>query len=105
MNIRNGIENSNLTRGATSLPEANPTVRTSTGASSTVSSAVGAGNDQAHLSAAAAHLSQALPASGVNSDVRTALVQRVQGALADGTYQVPASAVADKVMQSMFTHE
>ncbi len=105
MNIRNGIENSNLTRGATSLPQANQSVRSSTGASSALSSAVAAGNDQAHLSAVAAHLSQALPANGVSSDVRTALVQRVQGALVDGTYQVPASAVADKVMQSMFTHE
>lgn len=105
MNIRNGVENSNLTRGATSLPDANPAVRSSTGASTASSSALGAGNDQAHLSAAAAHLAQAMPASGTTSDVRTALVQRVQSALTDGSYHVPASAVAEKVMQSMLTNE
>ncbi len=104
MNIRNGIENSNLTRAATSLPD--PAVRSSTGASSAQSSsAIGAGSDQAHLSSAAAHLAAAMPASGVNGDVRTQLVQRVQSALANGAYHVPASSVADKVMQSMLANE
>lgn len=56
-----------------------------------------AGADQATLSAAA---SLAAHASSV-SDVRTEKVAEVQQALAAGTYNVPSSAVAGKMIDHM----
>jgi negative regulator of flagellin synthesis FlgM len=62
--------------------------------------AVGAsalGADHATLSSAASEMSQAAGEDGVRMEKVTA----VQAALADGTYSVPASAVASKVIDSM----
>ena len=100
MNIRNGIENSNLTRASGAAAAA--VTRTPQSAGVATSNGA-AGNDQARLSATAAQLAQALP--GSNAEVRTGLVQRVQSALAAGTYQVPASQVADRLMQSMMVND
>jgi flagellar biosynthesis anti-sigma factor FlgM len=102
MNISNGIENLNLTRasGAVADAGARGAVAPSTPAPGGVT-----GNDQAYVSAVATQLSQALPVGGTNSDVRTGLVQRVQSALATGAYQVSASKVADKMMQSMMVND
>lgn len=104
MNIRNGIENSNLTRASGAAGEVAGVARPSQAAGVRDGSAP-AGNDQARVSAAATQLSQTLPADGGSSDVRTAVVQRVQSALAAGTYNVSASQVAGKLMQSMMVGE
>ena len=55
------------------------------------------GNDQATLSAAASVAAQ----TGPDADVRMDKVTQVQQALAAGTYQVPSSAVAEKMITQM----
>lgn len=64
--------------------------------------------DHADLSASGLAAAQgAVPAAATsatdlsNSDVRMGLVNSVQAALQTGTYNVPASDVADRIMQSM----
>lgn len=57
----------------------------------------GSGTDQATLSTAASVAAQAAP----DSDVRMDKVAEVQQALAAGTYNVPASAVADRMISQM----
>jgi negative regulator of flagellin synthesis FlgM len=59
------------------------------------------GSDSATLSSAGSEVS--LTAS--DSSVRTDKVVSVQAALASGTYDVPASAVATKVVDSMLVSE
>jgi negative regulator of flagellin synthesis FlgM len=54
------------------------------------------GGDKATVSALGAEVAQAS-----DSDVRLDKVASVQSTLAEGTYQVPASAVAGKVVDSM----
>lgn len=56
-----------------------------------------AGVDQASLSSTAALVAQALS----ESDVRTDKVASLQQSIAAGTYNVPASAVADKLMSAL----
>jgi negative regulator of flagellin synthesis FlgM len=56
-----------------------------------------AGTDQATLSAAASVASSSAP----DSDVRMDKVAEVQAALASGTYDVPAAAVAGKMIDQM----
>jgi negative regulator of flagellin synthesis FlgM len=56
-----------------------------------------AARDQAHLSTAA----NLVNASVAMSDVRTEKVAVIQAALADGSYQVKASDVADKLIDYM----
>ena len=60
-------------------------------------SGAGSGADEATLSTAASAAAQAAP----DSDVRMDKVTEVQQALAAGTYNVPASAVADKMINQM----
>ncbi len=55
------------------------------------------GGDQATLSLAGTEVSQSASLAGVRTDK----VASIQQALAAGTYSVPASAVADKVMDVM----
>jgi negative regulator of flagellin synthesis FlgM len=57
----------------------------------------GSTTDQATLSTAASAAAQAAP----DADVRMEKVAEVQQALAAGTYNVPASAVADKMISQM----
>jgi flagellar biosynthesis anti-sigma factor FlgM len=59
--------------------------------------AAGSAADEATLSTAASAAAQAAP----DSDVRMEKVTEIQQALAAGTYNVPASAVADKMMSQM----
>jgi negative regulator of flagellin synthesis FlgM len=54
-------------------------------------------SDRATVSSAGSEVSSAL----ADSDVRTDKVAEVQAALAAGTYNVPASAVASKMVDSM----
>lgn len=56
-----------------------------------------AGGDEATLSAAASVAAAAAP----DSDVRMAKVTAIQQAVASGTYSVPASEVAAKMIDSM----
>jgi negative regulator of flagellin synthesis FlgM len=58
---------------------------------------VGLGSDQATLSSAASEVSEAAGGDGVRWDK----VAQIQSALASGTYSVPASAVASRVVDSM----
>jgi negative regulator of flagellin synthesis FlgM len=53
--------------------------------------------DQANLSSASGIVSQALE----SSDTRTAKVSALQQAIADGSYTVSSSDVADKIIQSL----
>jgi negative regulator of flagellin synthesis FlgM len=53
--------------------------------------------DRATLSAAGAGISQSAP----DADVRLEKVTAIQQALADGTYNIPASAVASKMVDAM----
>jgi negative regulator of flagellin synthesis FlgM len=57
----------------------------------------GSGADQATLSTAASAAAQAAP----DADVRMEKVAEIQQVLAAGTYNVPASAVADKMISQM----
>ena len=55
------------------------------------------GNDQATLSSAGSAMNSVSADSGVRMDK----ISSIQSALAAGTYQVPASAVASRVVDSM----
>jgi flagellar biosynthesis anti-sigma factor FlgM len=57
----------------------------------------GQGSDQATLSSASGVLSTALN----DSDVRTAKVAALQASINAGTYNIPASSVADKILSSI----
>jgi len=56
-----------------------------------------AGGDEARLSTAAGVMAQAL----TGSDVRTEKVAALQQQIAAGTYSVPASDVADKMVRAL----
>ena len=56
-----------------------------------------AGTDEAKLSSTAGVMAQAL----LGSDVRTDKVSALQQSIAAGSYSVPASAVADKLMHAL----
>jgi negative regulator of flagellin synthesis FlgM len=92
MNVRNDFSSIGPLPGDTQTAA----VEKSSAASPAVSSAIPA-VDQAHLSSASALVSHAasLP------DVRTEKVQSVQAAIANGTYQVSATDVAQSLISSM----
>jgi len=92
MDIRSSMD------GLRSLLGVNPTVA-SAPQNKSGSAAAGSSfdSDQATVSSAASEISQA--ASG--ESVRTEKVTAIQAALAAGTYSVPATAVASKVIDSM----
>ncbi|MGD0345237.1 MAG: flagellar biosynthesis anti-sigma factor FlgM [Terracidiphilus sp.] len=92
MDIRNSLD------GLRSLLGANPTATSaSQGKSSTSAAGSSFDNDRATFSNAASEVSQAASAENVRADK----VAAVQAALAAGTYNVPASAVASRVTDSM----
>lgn len=93
MNVRSGMEALNSLFGVAQTPATTPgQVRNG---SATGSSAVG--NDTATLSSMA---SQAADSSAA-ADVRLDKVATIQAALAAGTYNVPASAVSSRMVDSM----
>ena len=92
MEIRNNLEGLNSLLGVNAPDVA---AERSKGQSTAASSALGA--DHATLSSAASEMAQAAG----NEDVRMEKVAAIQAALANGTYSVPASAVASKVVDSM----
>lgn len=93
MDIRNSLEGLNSLLGTAPAASAS-TAQTGSGAA-TGSNALG--TDSATFSSAGSEVSQ----TAAESDVRMDKVASVQAALAAGTYSVPASAVASKVVDAM----
>lgn len=95
MDIRNSLD------GLRTLLGVNNAAPATTNAKSTVTNGTSAlGADSATLSSAASEVSQT--ASG--DSVRMDKVTQIQAALAAGTYNVPASAVASKLVDSMLAN-
>ena len=94
MEIRNDAEALKAFLGVSksSLTAARPS-----GSADADAAPAGLAGDKATFSQAAAEVSQAAAQSGV----RTEKVAAVQQALAAGTYRVPASAVAEKMIEAM----
>ena len=93
MDIRNGLDGLRTLLG---VNPAAPSVPQSKSARVTIESS-GFDSDRATLSSAGNEVSQAV--SG--EDVRTDKIAAVQAALAAGSYDVPASAVASKLVDAM----
>jgi negative regulator of flagellin synthesis FlgM len=91
MNVNNNLQGLQQLLSSEPVKSAAP----KTGASS--SHAISSGKDQATLSSAASMAAASAP----DSDVRMDKVASVQQALAAGTYNVPASAVAGKMMDHL----
>lgn len=91
MEIRNNLDALRTLLGVSAPAEQK------TGVRNVESSPLELGGDQATLSAGAAAISQI----DNGGDVRMDKVAAVQAALASGTYHVPASAVAGKMMDAM----
>ncbi len=94
MDIRSSLD------GLKSLLGVNPPAPAATQPRSTTAAGGSAlASDSATLSSAGSEVSQ----TASESDVRTDKVASVQAALAAGTYNVPASAVASKVVDAMLS--
>lgn len=97
MDIRSSIDGLRSLLGV-SQSSSSPSIQ-SQGSTSQASGAGSLGVDRATLSQAGSEVSDSISDSGVRSD-RVASIQR---ALAAGSYSVPSSAVASKVIDSMLT--
>jgi len=93
MNVRNGIEN--LSQVLSPQPAQPAAV------SKPPASATPVGADTAQVSSVATQIVQ----SAGDSDVRLDKVAGIQAALQAGTYQIPASAVAQKVIGALLSPE
>jgi flagellar biosynthesis anti-sigma factor FlgM len=92
MDIRNGLD------GLRTLLGVNPATPTAPQARETAAQVASTwSSDSARLSSAASEVSEAASGEGVRMEKVTA----VQQALAAGTYSVPASAVASKLVDAM----
>ncbi len=92
MDIRNSLE------GLRTLLGVNPTATSAPqGKGSTSSAGNSFDNDRATFSSAASEVSETASGESVRADK----VAAIQAALADGTYNVPASAVASRVVDAM----
>jgi negative regulator of flagellin synthesis FlgM len=96
MDIRSSLDGLKSLLGV--IPTATPATQTR---SSTAVGASAVGSDQATLSSAGSEVALTAAADGVRTDK----VAGVQAALAAGTYNVPASAVASKVVDAMLGRE
>ena len=93
MDIRSSLDGLKSLLGvSTPTPSATPQSRSNAAAGGSALA-----SDSATLSSAGSEVSQAAS----ESDVRTDKVSAVQAALEAGTYNVPASAVASKVVDAM----
>ncbi len=98
MDIRNSLD------GLKSLLGVNPTVPSapqSRNTSATGTNGTALDSDRATLSNAGSEVSQAVSEEGVSAEK----VASIQAALAAGTYNVPASAVASKMVDAMLGSE
>jgi len=93
MDIRNSLDGLKSLLGVT--PPATSAPHSASAASAT--GANGLGSDSATFSSAGSEVSL----TAADSGVRTDKVASVQAALAAGTYNVPASAVASKMVDAM----
>src|SRR5208282_4128404 len=94
MDIRNSLD------GLRSLLGVNPTAPSAPQSKGGTTAAPSSfDSDRATFSSAASEVSQAALGEGVRTDK----VSAVQAALAAGTYSVPASAVASRMIDSMLT--
>lgn len=94
MDIRNSLDGLKSLLGVTE-----PSVAQTQAKSTPAATANGLNSDHATVSSAGSEVSSALADTGVRSDK----VAAVQAALATGAYNVPASAVASKLVDSMLT--
>ncbi|MGD1107839.1 MAG: flagellar biosynthesis anti-sigma factor FlgM [Terracidiphilus sp.] len=94
MDIRNSLDGLRSLLGVNPTPQPAPQ---SKGRAATTGS--GFDSDRATFSAAANEVSQALSDEGVRTDK----VASIQSALAAGTYDVPAAAVASKLVDAMLS--
>ena len=92
MDIRSSLEGLKSIFGATQAAPAAPQARAGTQTNSTAFN-----SDRATLSNAASEVSS----TASDSDVRFDKVASIQAQLAAGTYSIPASAVASKLVESM----
>lgn len=97
MNIRSSVDGLKSLLGVP--PEAS--VDTQAKSSTTAGGASGLGTDSATLSSAGSEVSL----TAADDGVRTDKVVTIQAALASGTYDVPATEVASKVVDSMLVSE
>ncbi len=101
MNYANGIGNPQETTASIASSAAQAVQQASDRQDATAATKVSDSSvqkvDQATLSASAGIVAQALG----GSDVRSAKVASLQQAIASGTYNVPSSNVADKMIQSL----
>jgi negative regulator of flagellin synthesis FlgM len=95
MNVRNGIENLSQTLPSQAAPTAAP------GKSGSIATPSGNQTDTAQVSTVATQVAQSAGAS----DVRLDKVASIQAALQAGTYHVPASAVAQKLIGALLVPE
>jgi negative regulator of flagellin synthesis FlgM len=95
MDIRGGVDGLKNLLG---VPSTGPT-QSGPAKNETTSSTSALAGDRATLSSAGSEISEAT--SG--SDARMERVAAVQGAIAAGTYSVPASAVAGKIVDAMLS--
>ena len=96
MDIRNSLDGLKSLLGVTTPAPAAPQTRSNTAAGGSA-----LGSDQATFSSAGSEVSLTAAEPGVRADK----VASVQAALAAGTYNVPASAVASKLVDSMLGPE
>jgi negative regulator of flagellin synthesis FlgM len=96
MDIRSSLDGLKSLLGVTPPTTAAPQARSGGAAMGS-----GLGSDQATFSSAGSEVSLTASEPGVRTD----MVASVQAALAAGTYNVPASAVASKVVDSMLGRE
>lgn len=92
MDIRNSLDGLKSLLGVSTPAPAAPQIR-----SNSPAGASGLGSDQATFSSAGSEVSLTSAEPGVRTDK----VASVQTALAAGTYNVPASAVASKLVDSL----
>jgi flagellar biosynthesis anti-sigma factor FlgM len=92
MNVNNNLQ------GMQQLFSSEPVTRAENGREDSAGAVgAGGGRDQATLSSAASLASTTAP----DADVRMDKVAEIRQALAAGSYQVPASAVADKMINQI----